>query len=1163
VDTPHTRVRAESLLPLRDAEGCAMRRACSWIVVVHLAMWLAPSTLCATSALDSHVSQADTIALAVLATPVGEQAGSEFGSTVTILGDLNADGTPELAAGAPAFGLQSGSTFIANVGRTYVFFGGGGAPNAGAIAADWQITGRSISRGEFGGALAGVGDVDADGFGDFLVGAPGDSGRAFLFRGQRKLPSVSTAEDADLEITNHLPASEFAASLASMGDVNGDGYADFVVGATFGEFEKRAGEAYLYLGGRTLDATPDLVYAGAQDSSVIDDDGVRGDSFSRSLAVVDLDEDGVRDLVVGAPRFNGNSGRVFVFFSDPGLVGTPTPDTLHAGEAYVIFTGDPGDGWFGRSLAIVNDLNGDSRPDLVIGSPFEGSNTEAGRAYVYFNGPHLRGVVPASSADLVLVGLAPGNEFGWSVVPAGDLDGDGRSELLVGARVAGGTGQAYVFTAREMLAAIAAGKRMLGPQSAVLLQGEDIGDGFGGSAALLADVNVSGNREIAVVAKGHNSDRGKVYIYSVDHPVCELSAAKTDFGVVSLGTCDTLSVEVRNVGGSLSQMRGAIAADCIDFSIPDSTKVSLGFGQTRSFPVVFCPSSQDVLYKCDVQVALTRGTPPVPLQLKGSTLPTPGELAPATAEAGEHARVRAYIQDGLDPMQVELAYRNGGGRFYSTVLMEENATTPNLYEGIIPAETVNQRGVQFYVDVTVAPEMTSRIPGQGLASVDVHVSGLPALEIKSMAYEMRGFPLHAECGTSTVIFESVLGPYDPAQWRYLTFDGSRYLEGPDAFIPDPGQGFWIVSRRTAEFRVNGLVTDLSRLFEIELHPGFNQISNPFGFSVGITDLIVPAEFPLNFIAWDGTQYLQDQQFLLPGVGYWLENPTRSNRTLLIPPLPPIEGVAKASSMPSPWRRSAAERGWSVEMSATAGRFQDHRNLLGMRELASDGVDALDISESPAPPGDFVGIALFAANGKPLQVDMRAPAADGAQWLLQLDARSAGADVQPVPYSIAFIDADELPEGWTLVAMGESGAEEQDLLQQPVLEGVLRTEGTRLRWTLLAGSQEWIRERAVVVRNDLASPALGFGLRIGTNPFRSARGTSFQWVAPRLANYTLQVFDVRGRLVRALVDAGFPAGTYRSSWDGTSSAGVRVGAGAYFVRLQGDGNQLTRKVVVLQ
>ncbi len=356
-----------------------------------------------------------------------------------------------------------------------------------------------------------TGDVTGDGFADVLVGgwaddrAGDDAGAAYLYGGGA-IPALFP----DAIMTGERTGDAFGSSVTKAGDIDRDGYEDMVVGALSSdrdaELDDNTGAAYLYWGGAAPATAPAAFFRGEAD----------GSHFGNSVAGLgDVNGDGFPDVAVGAYQTRVTAacgggtatlpgvGRVYVFFGGPRDRMDAIPDVVLTGETRQD-AGDPAspcrDGdEFGFQIAGAGDVNGDGYDDLAVGargfdasvSPPSGLNT--GRAYVFFGGPWLIGL-GAERADIVLTGVSPGDEYGAAVAGAGDTDGDGFADLLVGAplRDLGGIDSGSVSWYF--------GPEPGGSSSPIEISGNAAGDNFGATLASAGDLNGDGLSDVVVGA---------------------------------------------------------------------------------------------------------------------------------------------------------------------------------------------------------------------------------------------------------------------------------------------------------------------------------------------------------------------------------------------------------------------------------------------------------------------------------------------------------------------------------------------------------------------------------------------------------------------------------------------------------------------------------------
>jgi len=237
-----------------------------------------------------------------------------------------------------------------------------------------------------------------------------------------------------LQIAGTSPGDRFGVAVAARGDVNGDGFVDVVVGAEWSDADApNGGRAFVLFGGPQADDLVDITLRVPM---------VQSRALTGAAVAIpgDVNGDGWNDVAVGSP-VSDFQGRVFLYWGGPAL--DATADRTLGGLRRLEF--------FGGALSGVGDVNRDGFADIWVGAPrfapFLSSAERVGRGYLFFGGPNADGVVDLFFDARPIGGITDQLQFGSSVAPAGDENGDGYVDILVG-QPADGTlnlGRAYIY----------------------------------------------------------------------------------------------------------------------------------------------------------------------------------------------------------------------------------------------------------------------------------------------------------------------------------------------------------------------------------------------------------------------------------------------------------------------------------------------------------------------------------------------------------------------------------------------------------------------------------------------------------------------------------------------------------------------------------------------
>jgi len=423
-----------------------------------------------------------------------DQAYAMYGWSLDGIGDVNGDGYGDVVVGDPLY--SDGQDYE---GEVFVYHGG-----ASGLPSSPSWTGQIDAAYAYLGCSAGwAGDVNGDGYSDLVVGAEGytngqtEEGAALVYLGSSSGLSATPVWTAE---SDHAGA-HFGFSAASAGDVDGDGYSDLIVGSPYYDAAVQdEGRVDLYLGGSSGPST-------TVDWSSLGDRNKAAFGYSVASAG-DVNGDGYSDVIIGANSYTDTEpleGAAFVYHGGPsGLSATPDWSAI-GGEDYA---------YFGASAASAGDVNGDGYSDVIIGAPgyTDGPSGPGGAGRIFLYLGSSSGL--SASPDIVLDGQQAAAEFGYSVSGAGDVNGDGFADVVVGAE---SYEDGQEFEGCVMLYLGSASAPYVVP--AWRAQRDQAGAYFGNCVAGAGDVNGDGYDDILAGAWMYDDgqeDEGQAYLFAGD-----------------------------------------------------------------------------------------------------------------------------------------------------------------------------------------------------------------------------------------------------------------------------------------------------------------------------------------------------------------------------------------------------------------------------------------------------------------------------------------------------------------------------------------------------------------------------------------------------------------------------------------------------------------------
>ncbi|OQY26638.1 MAG: hypothetical protein B6244_13025 [Candidatus Cloacimonetes bacterium 4572_55] len=640
-----------------------------------------------------------------------------------------------------------------------------------------------------------------------------------------------------------------------------------------------------------------------------------------------------------------------------------------------------------------------------------------------------------------------------------------------------------------------------------------------------------------------------------------------DFGQVYIGRDSTISIRSRNSGSASLTIVELSISDNVQYhtridSSPSDLPITLLPNAEIEIELTFQPTIADV-NPADLSIFLDDevGSEEIVTSVVGQGIldVTPPQFLSAAQFpypiAGNELPVQIRIQDDIAMDNATLSYRLGGNLDYVEVAsLPVDSQNSELYQATIPAESVTDRGLEFYISAVDHAGNSAIFPSNENYPeiVRVQVLNLQSTETFPVeSYQLFSIPLELDNRSPGFVLSNEFGQYDPTKWRLWEWETDLFLyeeyepndpsENRDSFFLEQGQGYWLVAREPQPLDTQpatALSVSTGEPYELTLERGWNIIGSPFSFPVGWSSIDLPDNVENAAWEWDGSAYEQTA-LLVPWKGYFLRNNNDNRVVIRIPPIAETSPASTAAILDGESYLDGYD--WGIQLSVRSEKFEDCDNYALFSSQQS-----FRLSEPPIPPDNAVQL-YFIEDDQKSAVDCRQISNEGHRFSFEICLKSD----DPIFVTLSQQAATSSDYEFCIT---------DQTLQYPVEGeyGFWAIPNQPHRFLLVAGAPYFVEEHCL-------QPQLPQNVALYPNyPNPFTEYTTMNLFLPDASRVTAKIYSVTGQLVRTLCDQEMsPSGFRRLHWDGTLSSGENASSGVYFLDLQTNDFRQCRSMLLIR